>query len=143
MNISSNGLALIEISEGCEKLINGLYFPYKDGAGLWTVGIGHLIKPGENQFNAGLTHDQCLDLLQKDVAWAETCVNKLGWVLTQNQFDALVDFCYNEGVSNLHILTSHGYNNIPDHILLYDEAAGEVEAGLLIRRKKELALWLS
>ena len=71
---------------------------YRDAAGLWTIGCGHLIQPGED-FSKGLTTEQVLDLLADDLTRFEAAVNsKVTVELTQNQYDALVSFAFNVGV---------------------------------------------
>lgn len=66
-----------------------------------TIGYGHVIKPGEH-FNP-MTKDEAKALLRKDLAAFVSIVN--GFVanlnLSQNQFDALISFAYNCGVTAL------------------------------------------
>ncbi|PZU51905.1 MAG: lysozyme [Thauera sp.] len=70
--------------------------PYKDQAGLWTIGYGHKIEAGESF--TSLTEAQASTLLAKDVSKAEDAVNASVRVgLTQHQFDALVSFVFNVG----------------------------------------------
>ena len=66
-----------------------------------TIGYGHVILPGE-KFTS-LTKEEALALLKKDLAKYEKSVNnEFGSILNQNQFDALVSFCYNLGVHVWH-----------------------------------------
>lgn len=76
---------------------------YYDVAHVLTIGIGHAVKPGDPYTpTSTITHQQALDLLAHDVAWAEDAVNGLVKVpLTQNQFDAIVDFTFNCGAGSL------------------------------------------
>ena len=62
MSTSKNGLEFISKWEGC------ILKPYKDIAGLRTIGVGHLIKPGEN-FPDGveITKEKALEILANDV----------------------------------------------------------------------------
>src|SRR5579864_8252343 len=93
MKISSIGLDLITRFEGFRAA------PYNDAGKEPTIGFGHLIKPGE-QFTT-ITRNQALDLLTKDVHFAEDAVNTLVKVrLTQDQFDALTSFVFNTGREN-------------------------------------------
>ncbi len=90
MHYSDNGLAL---TEGFESL---RLSAYQDVKGVWTIGYGHT----GDYAHAGATIDEPLAilLLKKDVALAEWCVNTYCKVpVTQNEFDALVDFTFNVG----------------------------------------------
>lgn len=71
---------------------------YKDSAEVWTIGYGHTrgVKAGQS-----ITEKQADSLLRGDLLTAENYVNGLKLNLTQGQFDALVDFCYNLGAGNL------------------------------------------
>ncbi len=90
--ISDNGIRHLANSEGKRNS------KYKDSVGLWTIGIGHLIKPGE-KFPAVMTDKEVYDLFRKDLVGFESAINSLVKVpLTQNQYDALVSFAFNIGV---------------------------------------------
>ena len=89
--LSLKGLQLIEHHEGFRSEI------YADPAGYRTIGYGHRLLPGEN-FSRGITRAQAAALLGKDVRSAESKVNRaLKVPLSQNQYDALVDFAFNCG----------------------------------------------
>ena len=93
LKTSKDGLEMIAKWEGC------VLKPYKDIAGLRTIGIGHLIKPGEN-FPDGveITRERALDILADDVKICEDAIKKhIKARLNQNQFDALVSFGFNCG----------------------------------------------
>lgn len=141
MNVSEDGLSLIELSEGFSATV------YSDAAGFPTVGYGHKIRPGED-FSGGVTPAQAALILQADAAEAEAAVNELVKVpLNQNQFDALVDFTYNLGAqvlkesTLLRLLNGSNYAAVPSEIERWVYAAGEVRPGLVTRRKREAALW--
>lgn len=55
---------------------NGLFFPYKDSLGFWTIGYGHLIKKGES-FLKGITPKEADNLLLQDIAIAELQIKQL------------------------------------------------------------------
>lgn len=81
---------------------DGRFYKYKDPAGNWTIGYGHLILPGESFSDKGLSKDEALTLLKNDLnntyskAVNDFAVRE-GVVLTQRQFDALVSFAFNLG----------------------------------------------
>jgi len=91
---SDNGLALTKSFEGLRLTA------YQDCGGVWTIGYGHT----GPDVHAGLTITEAdADAwLRTDVSEAVTCVNRAVNVpITQNQFDALVDFCFNCGRGSL------------------------------------------
>ena len=79
---------------------------------------------------------------------AEQAVERLVKVpLTQGQFDALVDFCFNLGAGRLasstllKALNGGRYEAAAEQLLRWDVAGGEENAGLKARREAEFALW--
>lgn len=136
MKTSAAGLQFIESFEG-RRLTQ-----YQDVAGKWTIGVGHLLLPGEHYPN-GITDEQCAELLSKDVQGVEAVMNRLAldYTFTQNQFDAIADFGFNLGVGSLRLLLSHGLENIPVQILRWDKSGGLPVPGLTRRREAELKLW--
>lgn len=141
MQISAAGLQLIERSEGFSSTV------YNDVAGIPTIGYGHRVLPGES-FPNGITQAQAEAILTNDVRNAEASVQRLVTVpLTQNQFDALVDFTYNLGSGNLASstllkdLNAGNYDAAADQILLWDHAGGKVQPGLQVRRQAEFNLF--
>lgn len=71
---------------------------YKCPAGVWTIGYGHTkgVKMGQV-----ITEAQAESLLRGDILPCEEYVRGLNLELTQGQFDALVDFCFNLGTAAL------------------------------------------
>lgn len=71
---------------------------YKCPAGVWTIGYGHTkgVKQGMT-----ITKAQAETLLRGDLLPCEEYVRGLNLELTQGQFDALVDFCFNLGTAAL------------------------------------------
>ena len=141
MQLSAEGLELIKRSEGFRDHV------YLDVAGLLTIGYGHLIKPNES-FPGGIDESQAAAMLAQDVQEAERAVDRLVKVaLTQGQFDALVDFCFNLGAGRLagstllRELNAGHFEAAAQQLLAWDHAAGEVNAGLKARRQAELKLW--
>ncbi|NBV89132.1 MAG: lysozyme [Betaproteobacteria bacterium] len=148
MRASDVGLSFIMKWEGT------VLKPYKDIAGIWTIGCGHVIKPGE-QFGE-ITLQQAMDLLRSDIKVAEGGVNKAVNVpLTQPMFDALCSFAFNVGTgalsasSALKKLNAGDYAAAADLLLLWskvrDPKTGALvtSAGLYNRRLSEKQLFLS
>ncbi len=93
---------------------------YKDSRGLWTIAIGHLIKPGE-VFPAVMTDSEIYALFRKDLAGFESAINYHVKVkLTQNQYDALVSFAFNIGIGGFIGSSTLGLLNRGDY-----KAAGQ------------------
>jgi hypothetical protein len=81
-------------------------------------------------------------LLVADMARYEAPVNNVPLGFNQNQFDALVSFCYNCGAGNLRKLCEgRTHAEIAQNIAKYDKAGGKVLAGLTRRRKAEQDLF--
>ena len=148
MQLSAAGLDLIKRFEGFRSQ------PYTDVAGFPTIGYGHRIVPPESfppeSFPRGIGEPQAAAILAGDVAAAERTVARLVKVaLTQGQFDALVDFCFNLGAGRLagsallRCLNAGRYDAAAEQLLLWDLAGGEVNLGLKARREAELRLWKS
>ncbi len=140
MEYSNNGLAMTKGFEGLRLTA------YQDVAGVWTVGFGHT----GPDVHAGMTITQAEAdaLLRKDLASAVATVNSEAKVpLTQNQFDALVDFCFNAGSGNfLHSTLLRDVNHCDfaaaeAQFGLWVHAGGKVEPGLVRRRQAEAALF--
>jgi lysozyme len=87
-------------------------------------------------------------MLRADLAAAVACVNRVVRVsLTQGQFDALVDFCYNAGRGSferstlLEKVNHEDFEGAAVQFGLWVYAGGEVEPGLVRRRKAEAAIF--
>jgi lysozyme len=148
MQLSAEGLELIKRFEGFRGQ------QYTDVAGFPTIGYGHRIVPPESfppeRFPGGVSEPQAATILAGDVSAAERAVSRLVKVaLTQGQFDALVDFCFNLGSGRLagstllRVLNGGRYDDAVEQLLRWDLAAGEVNLGLKARREAELRLWKS
>lgn len=137
--ITKAGLSLIKNFEGCRLTA---YKPVPTEK-WYTIGWGHYgpdVKQGMT-----VTQEQADAMLVTDMAKYEAYVNDKAYVpveLNQNQFDALVSFCYNCGAGNLKTLCKgRTVAQIAANIGKYDKAGGRVLAGLTRRRAAELALY--
>jgi lysozyme len=89
MAMSDTGYRLTQASEGFRNSA------YQDTGGVWTIGYGHT--KGVYQ-NMTCTQPQAQQWLVEDVQEAEGYVKQyVTRTLQQGEFDALVDFTYNEG----------------------------------------------
>lgn len=121
---------------------------YLDTGGVWTIGYGHT--GPEVVKGLKITLEQAEALLSKDLGTAERVVNKLVSVpLSQSQFDALVSFVYNIGEGQfksstmLKLLNLQDYQGAADQFPRWNKDNGKVVQGLINRRQKERALFLS
>lgn len=142
-HITQNGLSLIKRFEGLSPTI------YLCPAGNPTIGYGHAVKSGED-FTAGINEGQAKSLLRQDVIVAEQAVLRLIDVpLKDDQFDALVSFTYNLGVTALRQSTLRCRVNREEHILVPEQfmrwiwAGGYKSRGLARRREAEAELYRS
>jgi lysozyme len=135
MKYSNSGLDLTKRFEGCRLSA------YQDSAGYWTIGYGHRleVKAGDT-----CTQQEADQWLENDIAWAISVVNRFVTVqLTQGEFDALVDFVFNVGISNFHnstllkLLNSGAYQEAAKQFERWDRSGGVEVAGLLRRRQAE------
>ncbi|MFJ5331092.1 lysozyme [Pectobacterium versatile] len=140
--INEESLALIKSFEGL-KLTK-----YRDTAGKWTIGYGHLILSNEN-FDNGITLQEADLLLRQDLKTAETGVQHYVSVdLNGNQFGALTSFTYNLGVNSLktstllRLLNQGDYTGAANQFPRWDKDGEQVVEGLLRRREAEKALFL-
>ena len=143
MNYSKNGLHLTENFEGLRLTA------YPDPAthgDPWTIGYGHT--GAEVHQGMTITQDQAEEFLMQDVQKAVQTVNsKEHTDLTQNEFDALVDFVFNCGAGNFAGSTLLKKINAGDtegaalEFQKWDKAAGHVMAGLVRRRQAETDLF--
>lgn len=118
---------------------------YQDSKGLWTIGVGHLIKPSEKHLiDTILTGDQVKQLLKDDLKWCSEAVESSVRVpLTQNQFDALYSLCFNIGETNfkkstvLKKVNENDLQGAADAILMWNKPDA-----LIKRRKRERDMFL-
>lgn len=137
---SEKGLALTKSFEGLRLEA------YRDCAGVWTVGYGHT---GRGVVEGMTVNDAEAEmLLLADLEDAVRCVNlRVTAEISQSQFDALVDFCFNAGRGNfsqstlLRKVNAEDFDGAAAQFGLWVHAGGEVVAGLVRRRKAEAELF--
>lgn len=150
MDISSRGIDLIVSFEGKHKLLSdGRYKAYLDTLAkppVWTIYCGLTRGVHEGMI---CTVEEGDKMFAKELAIYEDAVERLISVdLNQNQFDALVSFCYNCGVGALEnstlrrVLNQGKYEQVPAQLMRWVHAGGKEWAGLVRRRKAEGALFM-
>jgi lysozyme len=143
--LSPNGIAILQKLEGVR------YKPYLDSGGKWTVGVGHLIVPGDGcNTTDPIDGNKVAALLKKDVQESEACVNKnVTSNLTQNQFDALVIFVFNIGITAfknstlLRLLNESRYQEASLQFARWNKINAVSSVGLANRRLAEKILFLT
>ena len=139
--------ALLMRFEGCEAK------PYQDSAGVWTVGVGHVLAPDQADNPGGAWSAAGIaGALHADLISAEGRIPVDIWkVSTVKQRQALLCLTFNVGEignSFLHqTLEAHASDGgsmigVVREWVTYDHAAGTEVRGLLRRRLAECALWV-
>jgi len=146
VNVSKACIRLIKHHEGIRNK------PYKCPAGLWTVGVGHLIGNGKSlpeSWNKTFTMEEIDGILKSDLRRFELGVRKMlpNVPLRQHEFDALVSFCFNLGLgcfqrSTIRQAILRGDKKAAmESLVKYCRAGGKILRGLKIRRLDERALF--
>ena len=148
MKVSERGIRLIKHHEGIRNR------PYRCPAGLWTVGVGHLIGDGKSlpkSWDRLFTKEEIDGILKRDLRRFELGVRKMlpNVPLRQSEFDALVSFCFNLGLGCFQrstirqALLRGDKKTAMESLLKYCRAGGKILRGLQIRRLDEKALFES
>ena len=146
MHVSPSGVDLICNFEGLRLKA------YDDGVGVWTIGFGTTKYPNGIRVKKGdtCTLDQAKAYMQNDLKSFEQTVNNTVKVpLNQDQFDALVSLAYNIGTNAfskstlVKKLNANDIRGAADQFDVWVNAGGKRMQGLVNRRAKEKALFLS
>jgi lysozyme len=146
VNVSKAAILLIKHHEGVRSR------PYRCPAGLWTVGVGHLIGDGKSlpeSWNRTFSQEEIDKILMFDLRRFELGLTKLlpNIPLKQNEFDALVSFCFNLGLgcfqrSTIRQALLRGNKEAAmESLVKYCRAGGKILKGLQTRRLDEKALF--
>ena len=143
MKTSQNGIELIKLFEGC-KLKS-----YKCPANVWTIGYGNTFYLDGSKVLMGqkISQVEADMLLLKLLPKYEATVDRnIKVTVTQNQYDALVSFCWNCGSSEALFRL---VNQKATDAIIYDwwinhyvTGGGKLLPGLLKRRRKEADLFI-
>ena len=126
--------------------------PYKCPAGVPTIGYGATFYPGGKKVtmtDKTITEVEATALLQSMLVKFEQYVDSYCIdAVTQNQFDALVSFCYNLGPANLKASTllkkvnaNPNDETIRAEFMKWTKAGGRTLKGLVTRRTAEADLY--
>lgn len=137
MKINNAGLKLIKSFEGC-RLTAYKAVPTEK---YYTIGWGHY--GADVSKDEKWTQKQADEQLKKDLVKYENYVDKyVSIALNDNQFSALVSFCYNCGAGNLKkLVEGRSVKQIAAAIPQYNKSGGKVLAGLTRRRNAEVKLF--
>ncbi len=137
---SDAGMALTKSFEGLRLTA------YQDVAGVWTIGYGH-VGP-EACAGKTITEAEADALLREDLQEAVACVDHaVTAAVSQAQFDAMVDFCFNAGRGSflgstlLKKVNAGDFAGAAAQFGLWVHAGGEVVPGLVRRRKAEAEMF--
>ena len=137
------------------KSFEGFYAkPYMCPASVPTIGYGTTRYPNGNKVtlkDVSITEQQGVEYLMDDLKTFEKYVDSYCRDdVNQNQFDALVSFCYNLGPNNLKsstLLKKVNLNpfdpSILNEFLKWNKGGGRVLKGLTKRRQAESNLYFS
>lgn len=139
MRTSKKGIDLIKQFEGCRLTA------YKCPSGVYTIGYGHTKGVTKGQ---KISQERANSLLGQDIKEYENAVNRLiSAPLNQNQFDALVSFCFNCGVGAFKTstlrkkLNAKDYQGAANEFPRWNKGGGKVLKGLVKRRAAEQKLF--
>jgi len=146
MKASSACIGLIERFEGFSEV------PYKCPAGIWTIGFGSTRDYGGTPIKSThhiINRDEATNLMTAALKTYEDAVTRYVTVpITQDQFDALVDFAYNVGAQNLRtskLLKRLNNGDIIRASLEFGKwvyGGGKKLPGLIARREEERRLFI-
>lgn len=139
LNFSNAAVDLTQSYEGCSLVA------YPDARG-YSIGRGHFGAHKGDRIDQA-TADAYFD---EDLGSAASTVNGVVTVpLSQPQFDALTDFCYNVGMGHflsstlLKMLNAGDYTGAASQFGRWIYEVGEVSEDLIRRRRDETAIFLS
>ena len=148
MKVSDKLIKMLRHHEGVRSK------PYRCPAGLWTVGVGHLIGDGKSlpeSWNKTFTTEEIDGILKSDLNRFELGVSKMlpNVRLRQCEFDCLVSFAFNLGLgtfqrSTLRQALLRGDKEAAmESLLKYCRAGGRVLKGLQLRREAEAKMFVA
>lgn len=144
MTVNRASLELIKEFEGWRSKA------YRDAVGVLTIGYGHTSMAGAPNVVPGMTisQEEGERILQQDLRkYAKAVRDVVKVPLNDNQFGALVSWCYNVGPGNVakstlvKKLNRGEYAAVPGELMKWNKAGGKALAGLTRRRTAEGVLF--
>lgn len=144
MIMRKQDIEFIKRHEGCRLVA------YRCPAGVLTIGYGHT--GSDVREGLRITQNQADALLEKDLEKFEKCVKDAtkGVELNENQYAALVSFCYNVGSKNFNnstllkrVKANADDPDIVNQFRRWNKSGTSVLAGLVRRREEEAKLYFS
>lgn len=147
--VSAKAVAMIASFEGGASM-DGMFRPYRDVVGVWTIGYGHT--KGVHAGSKPLTKRQALALLMEDLNEhyyppVHRVLREVGMSSKQGLIDGLTSAVYNLGPGVLErgrslgdAIRTRNLDRIANALLLYDKAGGKTLPGLTRRRRAEAEL---
>lgn len=145
-NISDNGMNFLKNEEGCKLTAYKL-----EGETYWTIGYGHY---GADVYEGmTITQEQAEAYFREDLKEYEQYVIDIAMSkfpgINQNQFDALVSYCYNRGPGKSDgsnglrqlIYNSDTLSEVSANFPVYWGSNTEYKDSLIARRNRERALF--
>lgn len=144
--LNAAALSLVKSFEGFEPKW------YRDPVGIWTIGYGHTDAAGSPKYATSkglvLTEGGATEILARDLDQYAAAVERTVKVpLNDNQFGALVSWCYNVGPGAVgkstlvRKLNAGDYASVPAELAKWNKAGGKTLKGLVRRRAAEADLW--
>lgn len=163
MKTSQKGIDLIKHFEGLhdgDLHVMGLQ-PKMDPIGIWTEGYGRAMRDKNNKFIKGIANKKLayyritirseaqaeIALIQDLIRFEKIVTRRIGVIINQNNFDALVSHTYNTGGSTglFKLINTKSKDSLIKNWFetKYISADGVHLKGLVIRRKAESNLYFS
>ena len=137
------------VAESTIELITGFEGyrtkPYIDGAGKWTIGVGHQITPKEfKMLHRELSDAEVRGLLHRDLEkCSEALESSIKVMINRQQADALHSLCHNIGPDRMIKSDVIKYLNEGDNQRAANAFMNWTNPGLKKRRQAERALFLA
>ena len=142
-HLNNNGMNFLK---GFESFVPHIYLCQ---SGVETIGYGETNKKVINDFRSKImTEDYASKLLKNSLVKYQKCVEQYVKVpLSENEYAALVCFCYNVGryqfrsSTLLKVLNRKDYEGVPNQFMRWIYSRGKKSNGLIKRRNCVSLIW--